>query len=147
MEMALIVTIVAAVLAIFMVYRIAKEIIKNMAAFDESCRAAFRKFIVSTSSMTAILILVMGAMTAWVASEKEETSDSLAMTSKQLQDAQASLNKSNQDLATAQRRGADAFARGLQDAIKTADTAASNAAGFDNEENRKKLGEIGRAHV
>ena len=40
MEMALIINIVAAVLAIFMVYRIAKEIIKNMAAFDESRRTA-----------------------------------------------------------------------------------------------------------
>jgi hypothetical protein len=141
MEMALIISVVAAVLAIFTVYRTAREILKNMGSFEEDRRKAFRRFIISASSLAAILILAMVGATAWVASEKESANEALEVTSKNLQDTQAGLNKANQDLATARRRGADEFVRGLQDAIKNADAAATKAAGLDNEENRKKLGD------
>jgi len=142
MEMAsLLVSLIAAVLAIFSVYRIAKEILKHMNAMEEDRRKVFRRFIISGSSLSVVLILIMVGATAWVAMEKEEVAAIQADTDRKLADSQGALNKANTDLATAKRRSADEFLRGYADAIKRADDATAKAAGFDSEENRKKLGD------
>lgn len=141
MEMALIVTVVAAVLAIFSVYRTAKEIMKHMTALEEDRRKAFRRFILSGSTLAGVLILIMVGATVWVVTEKDDLTAIQADTDKKLSDAQSALNKSNIDLATAKRRSADDYSKLYQEALKRADEAATKAAGFDDEENRKKLGD------
>ena len=44
-------------------------------------------------------------------------------------------------MVVAKRRSVDAFSAAYQDAVKAANDAAAKAAGFDNEENRKTLGD------
>jgi len=141
MEMALLVSVIAAVLAIFSVYRTAKEILKHLSALEVDRRKPFRRFILSGSSLASVLILIMAASTAWVAMEKEGITELQADTDKKLQEAQAGLNKTNQELATARRRGGDEFSKAYQDAVKRAGEATAKAAEFDSEDNRTKLGE------
>lgn len=141
MEMGLLVSVVAAVLALFTIFRTAKEIMKNMTALEADRRKAFRKFIMSGSSLAAVLIVIIVGATAWIAMEKEGVAELQAGTDKKLQDSQTALNKAGSDLAAAKRRSADAFATAYQDAVKAADDAAGKVASFDNEENRKTLGD------
>ncbi|OGA00322.1 MAG: hypothetical protein A3H35_06690 [Betaproteobacteria bacterium RIFCSPLOWO2_02_FULL_62_17] len=141
MEMALLVSVVAAVLALFSIYRTAKEIMKHMTALEADRRKAFRRFIVSGSTLAGVLIVIMVGATAWVAMEKEDIGAVQADTEKKLTDAQGLLSKANADMAVAKRRAADEFVRGYQEAIKRADDAMAKAAAFDNEENRKKSGD------
>ena len=141
MEMALLVSVVAAVLAIFTVYRTAKEIIKNMTALEADQRKAFRKFILTGSSLAGVLILIMVGATALIAMDKEELTEMHAGANSKLQEAQAGLNKANAELAAARRRSGEDFSKAYAEAFKRADEATTKAAGFDNEENRKKLGD------
>ncbi|MSQ51624.1 MAG: hypothetical protein EXR28_07025 [Betaproteobacteria bacterium] len=141
MEMALLVSVVAALLAIFTVYRTAKEIIKNMTALDADRRKAFRKFILTGSTLAGVLIVIMVGATAWIAMEKEDITEMQAGANSKLQEAQAGLNKANAELAAARRRSGEDFSKAYADAVKRADEAATKAAGFDNEDNRKKLGD------
>ena len=123
------------------IYRTAKEILKHMTALEADRRKAFHKFILTGSSLAGVLVLIMVGATAWVAMEKEEALTLQADLDKKLADSQAALNKAGQDLATARRRSADEFSKAYAEAVKRADEAATKAAGFDNEENRKKLGD------
>ena len=141
MEMALLVSVIAAVLAIFSVYRTAKEILKHLSALEADRRKAFRRFILSGSTLASVLILIMAGATAWIAMEKEGITEIQADTNMKLQEAQAGLNKANQELAAARRRGGDEFSKGYQDAVKRAGEAAAKAQAFDSEDNRSKLGE------
>jgi len=141
MEMALIICVVAAVLAIFSVYRTAKEITTHMPSLEADRRKAFRRFVLSGSTLAGVLILVMVGATVWVATEKGDLTAIQADTDKKLTEAQAALNKANTDLGVAKRRSADEFSRAYQEALKRADDATAKAAGLDNEENRKKLGD------
>ena len=137
MEMALLVSVVAAVLAIFSVYRTAKEIMKNMTALEADRRKAFRKFILTGSTLAGVLIVVMVGATAWLAMEKEDIADEQSATSAKLQEAQAGLSKAASDLAAARKRSGEDYSKGYAEVLKAADEAATKAASFDNEDNRK----------
>jgi hypothetical protein len=141
MEMGLLVSVVAAVLAIFIIFRTAREIIKNMTALEADRRKAFRRFIVYGSTLAGILILIMVGATAWIAMEKETATELQMSTDKKYQESQTALNKVGGDMVVAKRRSTDAFIAAYQDAVKAANDAAAKAAGFDNEENRKTLGD------
>ncbi len=141
MEMALLVSVVAAVLAIFSVYRTAKEIMKHMPALEADRQKAFRKFILTGSALAGVLIVVMVGATAWLAMEKEDLAEQQSATSAKLQEAQAGLSKAASDLAAARKRSGEDYSRGYAEAVKAADEAATKAANFDTEDNRKKLGD------
>lgn len=141
MEMALLVSVVAAVLAIFSVYRTAKEIIKNMTALEADRRKAFRKFILTGSTLAGVLIVIMVGATAWLAMEKEELAEMQNATNAKLQETQAGLAKAGSELAAMRRRSGEEFSKGYGEALKVANDATAKAAAFDNEENRKKLGD------
>ena len=141
METALLVCVVAAVLAIFSVYRTAREIIKNMTALDAERRKTFRKFILTSSSLAGVLIVIMLGATAWITMEKEEITEMHAGASSKLQEAQAGLSKANAELAAARQRSGEDFNKAYAEALKRAEEAAAKSDGFDNEDNRKKLGD------
>ena len=141
MEMALIVSVVAAVLAIFSIYRTAKEIMKNMTALEADRRKAFHRFILSGSTLAGVLILIMVGATVWVATEKDDLTAIQADTDKKLTEAQAGLNKANTDLGVAKRRSIDEYNRAYLEAMKRADDASAKAATFDSEDNRKQSGD------